>query len=57
MEINKELSLKDQLTDFLLYTTPNGNIKEKSVISILETTAEDSKNYQIKFYNKTQSIE
>ncbi|HKL43690.1 MAG TPA: hypothetical protein VJ892_00230 [Candidatus Absconditabacterales bacterium] len=55
--MNKELSLKDQLTDFLLYTTPNGNIKEKSVISILETTAEDSKNYQIKFYNKTQSIE
>ena len=23
----KELSLKEQLTDFLLYTTPNGNIK------------------------------
>ena len=25
--MTKELSLKDELTDFLLYTTPNGNIK------------------------------
>jgi len=91
--MTKELSIKDELTEFLLYTTPNGNIKvevflhdenirlpqkkmaelfgvnipaiskhltnifetkeleEKSVISILETTAEDGKNYQIKFYN------
>ncbi len=84
---------KDEQTDFLLYTTPEGNVKvevilnnetlwltqksianlfgvnvpaiskhlknifasgelrEKSVISILETTAQDGKNYQVKYYN------
>jgi len=88
-----ELSLKDQTTEFLLYTAPNGGVKvevvlnnetlwltqkrmaelfgvgvpaiskhlknifesgelfEDSVISILETTAEDGKNYQTKYYN------
>ncbi len=87
------LSIKDELTDFLLYTAPNGDIKvevhfhkeniwlsqkrmaelfgvnipaiskhlknifdtkeleEKSVISILETTAADWKTYKTKFYN------
>ncbi len=88
-----ELAIKRNTAEFLLYTTPNGNIKievflhdkniwmpqkrmaelfgvnipaiskhlanifetkeleEKSVISILETTAGDGKTYQTKFYN------
>ncbi len=87
------LTIKDELTSFLLYTTPNSDIKveiymhdetvwlpqkdiaelfgvqrpaitkhlknifesgeleEDSVSSILEHTAEDGKNYQIKYYN------
>lgn len=89
----KKLTTKDELTDFLLYSAPNGNVKvevllnedtvwlpqksiaqlfdvqvpaiskhlknifesgeldENSVISILETTASDNKNYQIKYFN------
>ncbi|MCF6204907.1 MAG: virulence RhuM family protein [Methylococcaceae bacterium] len=89
----KTLSIKDEMTEFLLYTAPEGKIKvevllnnetlwlpqkrmaelfnvgvpaiskhlnnifeskeldENSVISILETTAEDGKNYKTKFYN------
>jgi len=89
----KKLNTKDELTDFLLYTAPNGKIKvevilnnetvwltqkaisqlfgvqvpaiskhlknifesgeleENSVISILETTADDGKNYQVKYFN------
>lgn len=89
----KQLDTNDQLTDFLLYTAPNGDVKievylqsetvwltqkamtalfgvnvpaiskhlknifasgeldKNAVISILETTAEDGKNYQTKFYN------
>ncbi len=88
-----KLSVRDELTEFLLYTVPGGQVKvevflhnetiwlpqkriaelfgvgvpaiskhlsnifesreleENSVISILETTAEDGKNYQTKFYN------
>ena len=88
-----KLSIKDELTDFLLYTSPNGDIKievilnnetvwltqktiaqlfgvnvpaiskhlknifengeldENSVISILETTAADGKDYQVKYFN------
>lgn len=88
-----KLSLQDGLTEFLLYSAPNGQVKvevllnnetlwltqkrmaelfnvgvpaiskhlknifdageleEKSVISILETTADDGKNYQTKYYN------
>ncbi len=91
--MENKLTIKDELTEFLLYTTPNGDVKveiffhneniwltqkrmaklfgvnvpaiskhlknifesneleEKSVISILETTAEDGKKYQIKYYN------
>jgi len=87
------ISPKDELTDFLLYTAPDGKVKievilnnetvwltqksianlfgvnvpavskhlknifesgeleENSVISILETTAQDGKNYQVKYYN------
>ncbi len=87
------LSLQDQTTEFLLYTTPNGDIKVEvllsnetiwltqkrmaelfgvgvpaiskhlknifesnelerdSVISILETTADDGKAYQMQYYN------
>ncbi len=87
------LSLQDQTTEFLLYTTPNGDIKievllsnetiwltqkrmaelfgvgvpaiskhlknifesneldRDSVISILETTADDGKTYQTQYYN------
>ncbi|HIP44939.1 MAG TPA: cell filamentation protein Fic [Sulfurospirillum arcachonense] len=87
------LTIKDELTEFLLYTTPNsdikveiymhdetvwlpqkaiselfgvqrpaitkhlknifesGELKEKSVSSILEHTAEDGKKYNTKFYN------
>jgi hypothetical protein len=90
---NKQLSIQDEVTEFLLYTAPNGDVKvevllndetlwltqkrmaelfnvgvpavskhlknifdsgeleENSVISILETTAEDGKNYQTKYYN------
>ncbi len=89
----QELSTQDEFSEFLLYTTPNGDVKveiffhnenvwltqkrmselfnvkvpaiskhlknifkggeleENSVISILETTAEDGKNYQTKYYN------
>jgi len=89
----KKLSIKDGLTDFLLYSAPDGNVKvevvlnketvwlpqksiaklfgvqvpaiskhlknifesgelnEDSVISILETTALDSKKYQVKYFN------
>ena len=89
----KNLSIKDEMTEFLLYTVPEGKIKvevllnnetlwlpqkrmaklfnvgvpaiskhlnnifetkeldEDSVISILETTAEDGKNYKTKFYS------
>ncbi|OFX20042.1 MAG: cell filamentation protein Fic [Bacteroidetes bacterium GWA2_31_9] len=88
-----KLNIKDELTDFLLYTSPNGNVKievilnnetvwltqkaiaqlfgvnvpaiskhlknifecgeliENSVVSILETTASDNKNYQTKYFN------
>ena len=88
-----KLTPKDELTNFLLYTTPNSEIKvetymhnetvwlpqkaiaelfdvkvpaiskhlknifengeleENSVVSILETTANDGKRYQIKYYN------
>ena len=88
-----KLSIKDELTDFLLYTDPNGNVKievylhnetiwlpqkaiaqlfgvnvpaiskhlknifesgelnENSVVSILETTASDNKNYKIRYFN------
>jgi len=90
---DKQLSLKDEVTEFLLYTAPSGKVKvevllnnetlwltqkrmadlfnvgvpaiskhlknifdsaeleEDSVVSILETTAEDGKNYQTKYYN------
>jgi hypothetical protein len=89
----KKLSIKDEQTDFLLYTAPEGKIKvevflneetvwltqkaiaqlfgvqvpaiskhfknifesgelhENSVISILETTADDGKTYQVQYYN------
>lgn len=89
----KKLGIKDELTEFLLYTSPNGKIKvevilneetvwltqkaisalfgvqvpaiskhlknifesgellENSVISILETTADDGKVYQVQYYN------
>jgi len=88
-----KLSIKDELTDFLLYTSPKGDIKvevilnketvwltqkaiaqlfgvnipaiskhlknifekgeldEDSVVSILETTADDGKNYQVMYFN------
>jgi len=89
----KHLSLQDQTTEFLLYTTPNGGVKvevalsgetlwltqkrmaelfgvgvpaiskhlknifesnelkQDSVVSILETTADDGKKYQTQYYN------
>ena len=89
----RALTTRDELTDFLLYTAPDGQVKvecilhdetiwlpqkriaelfgigvpaiskhlanifesgeleENSVISILETTAADGKNYKTKFYN------
>ena len=89
----RNLTTRDEATDFLLYTAPDGQIKvecllhnetiwmpqkriaelfgvgvpaiskhlsnvfksgeleEDSVISILETTADDGKNYKTKFYN------
>lgn len=92
-KLPKKISPKDELTDFLLYTAPEGDIKvevifnnetvwltqksianlfgvnvpaiskhlknifesgeleENSVISILETTAQDGKKYQVKYYN------
>ena len=91
--MSQQLSTQDQATEFLLYTTPNGDIKVEvilrnesiwltqkrmaelfgvgvpaiskhlknifesgelepsSVISILETTAEDGKSYQTQYYN------
>jgi len=90
---NRKLTVSDECMDFLLYTTPNGDVKvevflydenlwlpqkriaelfgvgipavskhltnifkegelvENSVVSILETTATDGKNYQTKYYN------
>lgn len=92
-EKERSLTTRDELTEFLLYTAPDGEVKvecvlhnetiwlpqkriaelfgvgipavskhltnifesgeliEDSVISILETTAADGKNYQTKFYN------
>jgi hypothetical protein len=89
----KNMTTKNEITDFLLYTTPNGKVKVEvllnnetlwltqkriselfcvgvpavskhlknifeskeldpaAVISILETTAEDGKNYQTKYFN------
>jgi hypothetical protein len=89
----RRLTIRDEVTEFLLYTAPDGQVKvecvlhdetiwltqkriaelfgvgipaiskhfanifesgelaENSVISILETTAADGKNYQTKFYN------
>lgn len=89
----KKITPKDELTDFLLYSSPNGEVKvevvlneetvwltqkaiarlfgvqipaiskhlknifdseeleEKSVVSILETTASDNKTYQVKYFN------
>lgn len=89
----KCLTMQDEMTEFLLYTTPGGQVKvevllnnetlwltqkriaelfgvgvpaiskhlknifesneldSNAVISILETTAEDGKNYQTKYYN------
>jgi hypothetical protein len=89
----KEISIQDELSDFLLYTAPDGNVRvevilnqetvwltqksiaqlfgvnipaiskhlknifetgelvEDSVVSILETTAEDGKKYQVQFYS------
>ncbi len=91
--MTNKLTTRDELTEFLLYTTPDGNVKveiffhneniwltqkrmaelfgvnvpaiskhlkniftsgelaEHSVISILETTADDSKKYKTKYYN------
>jgi len=91
--MENKLSIKDELTEFLLYTAPggdinvevilnnetvwltqkaiallfgvnvpaiskhlknifdNGELEENSVISILETTAADGKNYQTQYYN------
>jgi hypothetical protein len=91
--IARKMQVKDELTNFLLYTSPGGQVKveailanetvwltqekmsqvfgfqvpaiskhlknifesgelnENSVISILETTATDGKNYQVKFFN------
>ena len=91
--MTKQLSIKDELTEFLLYTSPNGKViveiffhseniwltqkrmaelfgvqvpaiskhlknifksgelEENPVISILETTAEDGKEYKTKYYN------
>ncbi len=88
-----ELTIQDELTEFLLYTTPDGKVKveiffhneniwltqkrmaelfgvgvpavskhlkniftsgelhEQSVISILETTADDGKKYKTRYYN------
>ena len=92
-KINRKLSIKDEVTEFLLYTAPGGKIRvevllnnetlwltqkrmaelfgvgvpaiskhlrnifecgeldENAVISILETTAPDGKNYQTRYYN------
>ncbi len=91
--MTRQLSLQDQTTEFLLYTTPDGEVKVEvllsnetiwltqkrmaelfgvgvpaiskhlknifesneldrySVISILETTADDGKTYQMQYYN------
>ena len=91
--MSRQLSLQDQTTEFLLYTTPDGEVKVEvllsnetiwltqkrmaelfgvgvpaiskhlknifesneldrySVISILETTADDGKTYQMQYYN------
>ena len=94
----KKLSIQNQTTEFLLYTTPNGDVKvetllheeslwltqqrmaelfgvgipaiskhlknifesgelqRNSVISILETTADDGKTYKVKYYNLDAAI-
>ncbi len=91
--MTRQLSLQDQTTEFLLYTTPDGEVKVEvllsnetiwltqkrmaelfgvgvpaiskhlknifesneldrySVVSILETTADDGKTYQMQYYN------
>lgn len=91
--MTKKITVRDEMTEFLLYKTPNGDVKveiffhdenvwltqkrmaelfgvgipavskhlanifaegelqENSVISILETTADDGKKYQTKYYN------
>ena len=90
---NNNLAIRNETTEFLLYTSPDGKIKveaflnnetlwltqeriaflfgvqkpaiskhlrnifesneleEDSVVSILETTAQDGKNYQVRYYN------
>ena len=91
--MNNKLSIQDEVTEFLFYTTPGGKVRievllnnetlwltqkrmselfgvgvpaiskhlrnifecgeldENTVISILETTAHDGKNYQTRYYN------
>ncbi|MCX5808289.1 MAG: hypothetical protein NTX36_02770 [Proteobacteria bacterium] len=51
MKKNKQIAKQNTFTEFLLYTTPGGELHEDSVISILELTADDGKNYSTKFYN------
>jgi len=93
MSVERKLSVSDEVTDFMLYTAPNGVVKvevlmheetiwlpqkriaelfgvgvpaiskhlnnifkdqeliETSVVSKMETTAEDGKNYKTKYYN------
>ena len=49
--MTNQLTTRDELTDVLYSTPDGGELVEDAVISILETTAKDSKKYKTQYYN------
>ena len=53
-DVAEHLRTPEEMAAYLEACFESGELEENSVISVLETTAQDGKNYQI---NKTQRIE